>query len=674
MRRILPLLVALSLPGLALAAPKPAAKPAQRPATRPKPPPAPPPQKGAKPGPDKPADGPRVPDAAARRSIAGGPTAEEAQRGAESPELRTLREIEREMFPPAAPRVGAAWPSEAPLPVPIDADKPAVHASGLPPVVDPKKPAGDAANKDESLAWVRALKVPDLPVKWDARVVSYLQYFRDDPRGRAMAHVAWKRSGRYGEEVKRALRKERVPEALLWLAMTESAFDPAARSHAGAVGQFQFMPDGARIYGLRVDRWIDERLDPSRSTEGAAKYLSDLERRFGSWEMALAAYNMGFGGLLAAVKKYNTNDYWELSKHEAGIPWETTLYVPKITAFAIVAENPAVFGLEALPREAPVAFDTVDAPPGLSLASVAKATGATPKLLADLNPHLRAKRTPIEGDEKRSYALHVPPGAGDALKPKLTTLAAQEPKLFRVTVRTGQTVDMVADELGVSVHALRELNGLTAADMLRGGDVLLAPPGGGVPRDRPRAVVVTPAEPTSLPNRRRVFYRVIPGDTLKMVGAAFKVSVDDLRAWNAVDPAGRLQEGMTLQVFVDPAQDLSNVLFTREEDAEILVVGTEKFFEYFEAQKGRRRITITVGPGDDWKTISRKYGISVGMLERINRKGRSTPLAMGEKIVVYTGKSDVPLPKERGDDAAVTGPAADDLPALPQRDDAPRDP
>lgn len=667
MRRYLPLLVALSLSGTALAAPKAPQKPAHKPAARPKPPPAPPAsaKPAPRPGTDKTADAPKGPDGAARRSIAGGPTAEEAQRGPESPELRALRELEREMFPPAAPRIGGTWPSEVGHPVPVDADKPAVHASGLPPQVDPKKPADAAAERDESLAWVRALKVPDLPVKWDARVVTYLSYFRDDPRGRALAHAAWRRSGRYSDEVRRVLRRERVPESLLWLAMTESAFEPTARSHAGAVGLFQFMPDGARIYGLRVDRWIDERLDPARSTEAAAKYLSDLERRFGSWEMALAAYNMGFGGLLAAVKKYNTNDYWELSKHEAGIPWETTLYVPKITAFAIVAENPAVFGLEAQPREQPVAFDTVEAPAGLSLASVAKAAGTTPKQLFDLNPHLRAKRTPIEGDEKRAYPVHVPSGTGDALRPKLAGLAAQEPKLFRVTVRVGQTVETLADELGVSTHALRELNGLTAGDLLKGGDVLLAPPGGAGPRPHPRPVVVRPAEPESLPGKRRVFYRVVPGDTLKIVASAFHVSTEELRAWNAVDPGARLQEGMTLQVFVDPADGLGQVVHVREEDADVLVVGTDRFFDHFEAQKGRRRITIVVGPGDDWQRISRKYAISVGMLERINRKGRSTPLVVGEKLVVYTGKADAGPHGERGEEPPVAGAAGDDLPALP---------
>ncbi len=660
------MLAALSLSGAALAAPKPAQKPASKPAHRPAAKPRPPAsaKPAARPGVDKTtAEAQKGPDGAARRAIAGGPTAEEARRGAESPELQALIEVERELFPPAAPRVGAPWPSDAPLPVPVDADNPPVHASGLPPAVDPRRPVDDAAAKDERLAWIRALKVPDLPVKWDARVITYLQHFRDDPRGRALARAAWRRSGRYADEVRRTLRREHVPESLLWLAMTESAFEPTARSHAGAVGLFQFMPDGARVYGLRVDRWVDERLDPVRSTEAAARYLSDLERRFGSWEMALAAYNMGFGGLLAAVKKYNTNDYWELSKLEAGIPWETTLYVPKITAFAIVAENPAVFGLEGQPRDQPVAFDSVQAPPGLSLASIARATGATSKELFELNPHLRAKRTPIE-DDKRSTSVRVPSGTGDALRPRLAALAAAEPQLFRVTVRVGQTIESLADELGVSARALRDVNGLSTGDLLRGGDVLLAPPGGTGPRPHARPVVVRPAEPEAVPGKTRVFYRVVPGDTLATVAAALGVTTDDLRAWNLVDPGARLQEGMTLQAFVSPGDSLGHVVHLREEDAEVLIVGTPRFFEHFEAQKGRRRVAITVAPGDDWQRISKRFGISVGMLERINRKGRGTPLVVGERLTVYTGKPDQG-PQDRDDEPPLTGKPEADLPTLP---------
>jgi membrane-bound lytic murein transglycosylase D len=649
--------------------PKPAPKP---PAAKPAPPPAKP-NAAAKPGPKgKPGKGPKPPrngpDEAARRSIAGGPTTEDATKSAESPELKALREAEREVFSPAAPRPGNPWPNEAPYPVPIDPDRPAAHASGLPPSVSPRDGVAEQLDKEPELAWIKQLKLPDLPVRWDSRVIRYLQFFRDDPRGRSTAAYGWRRSGKYGESIRKALRAERVPEALVWVAMVESGFDPVARSSAGAAGLFQFTPDGGSVYGLRVERGLDERLDPVKSTTAAAKYMSDLQRRFGTWEMALAAYNMGFGGLLAAVRKYNTNDYWELSRLEAGIPWETTLYVPKIIAMAVVAENPAVFGLEPLPRDPAVAFDEVKVRGGVSTEAIAVAAGVKSTDVEALNPQLRAKRTPWDEKGETTFAVRIPPGHGADASRRVEQLAP-DVHLERYTVRFGQTVELIAQEIGIPRGRLAELNGMSAGELLRPGDTVFVP--AGLPR-RPaeRPTVVAPASPSAIPGTKRVFYRVIPGDTLRAIATAFSVLADDLRAWNAVDPSARLQEGMTLQVFVPPDRDLSTVNAIREEDATILTVGTDAFFAWFEAQKGRHRIAITVRPNDTWKSVSAKYGLSVGMLERINRRGRDKPLVPGETILVYTGKAggDAPtredstlppmtgdLPATRADEPAMMG-------------------
>src|SRR4029078_2259873 len=147
---------------------------------------------------------------------------------------------------------------------------------------------------------------------------------------------------------------------------------------AGASGLWRFVPESPRMYGLTVDRWVDERLDPQRSTEAAVRYLSDLRARFGSWEVAMGAYHMGHGGLLRAVRKFNTNDFWALSRYEAGLPWETTLYVPKILATAVVMANKKAFGIDDIEQDAPIAFDTVQVAPNVDLADVARAADVSP--------------------------------------------------------------------------------------------------------------------------------------------------------------------------------------------------------------------------------------------------------------------------------------------------------
>jgi membrane-bound lytic murein transglycosylase D len=562
------------------------------------------------------------------------PPEEAAPPPSDPPELKALQEAERELFPERASKAASPVLDAAAL---LQGPRPEVASSGAPaaPALRLDAPAETAP----SLDWLKSLKMPDLPARMDERVVKYLRFFREDPRGRSTAALGWRRGGRYREQIVATLRAEKVPEALLWVAMTESGFDPGIKSHAGAVGLWQFMPEGARLYGLRVDRWMDERKDPARSTVAAARYLRDLHRRFGSWELALAAYNMGFGGLLAAVRKYNTNDFWELSRHEAGIPWETTLYVPKILALAIVAENPAVFGLDGVTQDPVVAGDTLRVPASTPLAAIARAADAEESAVVALNPQLPARRTPPAplGD----YEVRVPAGKGAEATRKLEAELARVPKVQAMTVRFGQTVASVAAELGVSRASLAELNGLAYDENPQPGETLLIPASARpVAPSGEKPVVVVPRSPSAIPGRQRVFYRVVGGDVLEAIASAFRIPPDDLRSWNALDPSARLLEGTTLQIFLPPEQDLSGVVALREDEVRTLVVGSDEFFNWFEAQKGRRRLVVTVASGETWQTLSRKYGVSLGLLERINRRSHTEPLHPGETVVVYTSKAD----------------------------------
>jgi membrane-bound lytic murein transglycosylase D len=214
-----------------------------------------------------------------------------------------------------------------------------------------------------------------------------------------------------------------------------------------------------------------------------------------------------------------------------------------------------------------------------------------------------------------------------------------------MTVRFGQTIASLAQDLGLSRSALAELNGLTFDENPQPGEAILIPataklaaPSGEKP------VVVVPRSPSSLPGRQRVFYRVVGGDALEAIATAFRVHADDLRSWNSLDPSARLLEGTTLQIFIPPAQDLSGVVALREDEVRPLVVGSDEFFTWFEAQKGRRRVVVTVGTGETWKTLSQKYGLSLGLLERINRRSHTEPLRPGETVVVYTRKADEGAP------------------------------
>lgn len=584
--------------------------------------------------------------------VAGGPTVDDASVGADTPELRALWAAERELFPPASPALGAKWPDELPFPLAATDDRPRVHASGLPPA--PPRSAPPETDGPRNLAWLSKLELPDLPVRWDPRVVRYLEFFKDDPRGRSLLTKWLRRSGRYRDHIRKVFKKKGLPEDLTWLAMIESGFDATARSPVGALGLWQFMPDTGKIYGLSHDRWSDQRMSLVASTEAAADFLADLYRRFGSWDLAMAGYNMGYGGVLAAVRRYNTNDYWALAKLEGSLPWETTLYVPKILAAAIVAKNLAAFGFQDVVPDPPLDGEEVPVAPGTSLATVAQACGTTTKDVELLNPELRASRTPPTQDD---WMVRVPVGKAAGCERALTKTKRADPGVERYVVRFGETLEQIAQARRVSVSRLVEINAIAPGEVVRGGTVLLVPKVEGA-ADKPataadakdakdakkadKPVVVVPQDVFVYPDRRRVFYRVQVGDTVRELCTQFKVSPDDVRRWNGIDTSARLVEGMTVQLFVPRDTDLSRVVVLSEGDVRTVVAGTDEFLEHWD-DKGRRRLVVHAQAGDTLASIGKKHGVSTAMMERINRRGRSEKLAEGDAVVVWA-----PGPNGRG--------------------------
>lgn len=678
---------------IASAAPVLAAPPAAKPA-------APPAKAPALPSStSKPAHGPAAPaakngtasaktsrtqDTSVRRQVAGGPTLDDTSVGADTPELRALHAAERELFPPAAPNIGTPWPQELPFPVATTDDRPRVHASGLPPA--PPLSTPPAAEGARDMAWLAKLDMPDLPIRWDARVVRYLEFFKDDPRGRSMLTTWLRRSGRYRDSIRKVFRRKGLPEDLTWLAMIESGFDATARSPVGALGLWQFMPETGKIYGLTQDRWADHRMNLAAATEAAADFLADLHRRFGSWDLAMAGYNMGYGGVLAAVRRYNTNDYWALAKLEGSFPWETTLYVPKILAAAIVSRNLAAFGYQDVTVEPPLEGEDVPVGPGIALATVAQACGVSTKEVVELNPELRASRTPPAQED---WPVKVPAGKASGCTQNLAKAKRTEPVMERYVVRFGETLEQIAQARRVSVAKLVELNAIAPGEVVRGGTILLVPKADAqAATEKPVAdtkkgdkpVVVVPQDVFVYPDRRRVFYRVQVGDTLRDVCTTFRVTPDEIRRWNEIDPSARLVEGMTLQVFAPRDADLARVVVLGETDVKTVVAGTDDFFHHWD-EKGRRRIVVTAKAGDTLESIGKKHGVSTSLMERINRRGRSEVLQEGDRVVVWAPgngtaatsaeaqatltRPGAPAPMASPTPALGAPPAPDHLPPLP---------
>ena len=218
------------------------------------------------------------------------------------------------------------------------------------------------------------------------------------------------RSGRYLPMILDVFREKGLPEDLVFTAMIESGFNPVAVSQAGAKGLWQFMAPTARLYGLRVDGWLDERLDPEKSTVAAANYLRDLYAQFGSWDLAQAAYNTGDGKIQQVIDRTGSRDFWALRKSPL-LPDETKNFVPAIHAVTIIGQGPEQYGFAVTPEE-PLSYEQITVPKATSLKHVATLSGIPFDDLVRLNSELRLKQTPPDSP----YHLKVPLGTAAALQ------------------------------------------------------------------------------------------------------------------------------------------------------------------------------------------------------------------------------------------------------------------
>jgi len=287
------------------------------------------------------------------------------------------------------------------------------------------------------------------------------------------------RAGRYLPMVLDVFKQKGLPEDLVFTAMIESGFDPLAASRAGARGIWQFMAPTARRYGLRVDRWLDERLDPEKSTAAAARHFVDLYAVFGSWNLAQAAYNAGERTVVEAIRAMGTTDFWALTRGRR-LKDETKNYVPAIQAATLIAREPERYGFIVTPAP-PLTYELVPVPASTSLKQLASKSGVELDALERLNPELRLKQTPPDGP----YALKVPVAGAVLVRTALDRAAGTrhvvavsrggEPHVTRPSVhvvKRQETVALIARRYGVSVADIVRWNDLDDTARIRPGDRL----------------------------------------------------------------------------------------------------------------------------------------------------------------------------------------------------------
>ncbi|MEO0558284.1 MAG: LysM peptidoglycan-binding domain-containing protein [Bacteroidota bacterium] len=261
-----------------------------------------------------------------------------------------------------------------------------------------------------------------IPMDVNAKVERYITFLLNRPN-----HVnkLRQRSDTYLPMIERVLAEEGVPDELKYLAMVESALVPAARSHAGAAGMWQFIRATGRAYGLKAERDLDDRLDPEKATRAAAQHLRDLYDRFGDWQLALAGYNCNPAVIARAKRRFEReNDrpatFWDI---DHAIPRETRAYVPMFIATALVVSNPDAYGIDAHEPGPRYVFDRIPVAGGTRLSTVARILDTDEALLRALNPSLRRGRVP---NVRVPHMLRIPVGAYTEHQAELDQLAPPE--------------------------------------------------------------------------------------------------------------------------------------------------------------------------------------------------------------------------------------------------------
>ena len=283
------------------------------------------------------------------------------------------------------------------------------------------------------------------------------------------------RSARYIEIMKDILKEKGMPEDLVFLPIVESGFNTKAYSPARAAGPWQFIAGTAKRYGLVIDWWRDERKDPVKSTIAAADYLKDLHDMFGSWSLALAAYNAGEGRIAKALRRTDSDNFWSLLG-TTQIRQETKDYVPHFIAATIIANTPEEYGFRDLIYHEPFEYDEVTLFVPVDLEVIAKCAGTSADEIRELNPELRRWSTP---PNLREYTLRLPVDTADTFIENLSKIPDE--KLFSYetyTVKKNETLKKIASRSGVPVNTILALNSLAGIERLSAGEKIKLPPQG----------------------------------------------------------------------------------------------------------------------------------------------------------------------------------------------------
>ena len=409
--------------------------------------------------------------------------------------------------------------------------------------------------------------------------------------------AAYRRSGRYRPQIIKELRKAGLPERLSWLPLIESGFKPKALSRSRALGLWQFIPSTGYKFGLKRDKYIDERLDPEKSTQAAIDYMKELHTIFGDWSTVLAAYNCGEGRVLKIIRSQNINyldNFWDLFKR---LPRETARYVPRFFATLHIVDNLEKYNLDNIPVDQPLEFDTVKVHKKSHLRDIAKNTGIRLSLLQELNPELRFQILP-----GANYSMRVPKGSGALLLSKIDKIPAFKiPKRAFIyhRIQPGETLGIIAKRYNTSVGRITRENNLKRSSYIVAGKTIR------IPRKKKVKTKIKTERINHNSSQGLLKHVVREGDSLWIIAKKYGTSIKIIKGLNHLT---------------------SDNLYV----GQVLIISKE--MRRVSKNSGLR--TYVVQPGDNPSLIAKQHRMELERLLDLNRLYPRSKIFPGQRLYV----------------------------------------
>lgn len=423
------------------------------------------------------------------------------------------------------------------------------------------------------------------------------------------------RSQLYLYHIVEEVQKRGMPTEVALLPMVESAFNPNAYSTSKASGIWQFIPSTGKHFGLKQNWWADNRRDVTAATDAALTYLQKLHVMFGTWELALAAYNAGEGTVQRAIernrKKGLPTDYQSLQ-----LPPETKNYVPKLQAIKNIVSNPEQYGLNIAPIPDQPYFTKVEAPAKIDASLAAKLAGVSMEEFTALNP---AHNRPVLASPGGKQEILLPMGKDEAFSANLASYDKPLVSWQTYQPKRGERLDSISSKFGISVAQLRNVNDISTKSRLRANQPLLVPSRGDheepANADQLDIEASAPMAASESPATDTVRHKVKKGDTVYSIAKRYDMTAKQLMAQNGLKKP-RLHRGQMLAVSAVAPDAKTNRVKAR----------------MAHASGGKTRYTVK--RGETLTSIAKKFSVAASDLQRWNNLNGKHTLMPGRKLVI----------------------------------------